>query len=581
MDRKTKVILGLIIVVMITCVFSYGYFMLDINMSATPKNLAIDTFKKSLVYTEILENGETPGEFLNFRLEPGESKERVFTVTNTSKVDIVYYDLFWEVLKNTFTLNDYFKYEITCSSLYQGTTSNCIKKRFDNEVGRDIEENANLAAINVPNTGAFINIIENIKIRPGEQQTFTMTINYENANAIQDVDKDAVFNGQLNIKEHINGHTYTIAIANDNGSVNNTGNGTDTVSILPTETRKEIDIAPANGTYYIGYSYDSTKVTATYDRDTNKLVLTDFVDNDTINITYYTEEEIYALYDNCTSTEHLECYLRSNYSTLGLTKVFHEPTDDFPYPTVSYRYQGATPSNYLYFNEEQYRILGVYQELNNSVNPTFDDLVFKVKIIYEDASPLSSEWNGDGSYINSDIQTTLNDYYASLGAEIKSMISPTYYYFGNISIYSASSDVFAYERSGAIFENYRIQANIGMMNPSDVIYSFDDTISSCKTTAILADGYFGCQSWLWDMASVNNIEGDEYILGMIDGDEADGVVDRGPALLSMILADETVVISYGDLGEPTWLRPVFYLNPDYEYIEGNGESETAFNLPTE
>ena len=139
------------------------------------------------------------------------------------------------------------------------------------------------------------------------------------------------------------------------------------------------------------------------------------------------------------------------------------------------RYYGANPNNYVNFNNELWRIIGVIDG--------------KVKIIRNESIgyyPWAS--NGKNNWNNSSLKTYLNgSYYNSINTTYKSIISNETYYLGGSSssnyrtlttnaYYDAERNVNASTSNPISTTQY-----IGLMYPSDYGYAAEN---SCLSTAL-------------------------------------------------------------------------------------------------
>ena len=140
------------------------------------------------------------------------------------------------------------------------------------------------------------------------------------------------------------------------------------------------------------------------------------------------------------------------------------------------RYYGANPNNYVSFNNELWRIIGVIDG--------------KIKIIrnesvgnYAWASSESNNWN------NASLKSYLNgEYYNSINETYKKMISEETYYLGgatssNYKTLTASGYYNAERDSSQVYSGNPTSTTqyIGLMYPSDYGYAAG---SSCLSTAL-------------------------------------------------------------------------------------------------
>ena len=188
-----------------------------------------------------------------------------------------------------------------------------------------------------------------------------------------------------------------------------------------------------------------------------------------------------------------------------------------------YRYEGKDPNNYVWFNNELWRIIGVFDE--NSHGVSGENLV---KIIRNDSiGGLAWDRNNindwtqvslmnllNGAYLNSENGTGGEYCYnsATVGANCdytESGINDTYrpmiesvtWYLGGYSGTSATTEAFyGYERGDTVYSGRPTSTTgyIGLMYPSD--YGYSVLSSSCaRTTSLGSYNNATCagQSWMY------------------------------------------------------------------------------------
>ncbi len=218
------------------------------------------------------------------------------------------------------------------------------------------------------------------------------------------------------------------------------------------------------------------------------------------------------------------------------------------------RYYGATPNNYVSFNNELWRIIGVIDG--------------KIKIIRNEsignkkwASNSSNNWN------NSDLKSYLNgDYYNSIDGTYKNMISEETCYLGgatssNDTTLTASGYYNAERDSSQVYRGNpaSTKQKIGLMYPSDYGYAAG---SSCLSTALyIYNG--GCKNSDYLYSGLN-----EWL--------------QAPSAYISSYAALLISTGYvnGDYGVANSLavRPVLYLNTNVQITGGDGSQGNAFQL---
>ncbi len=247
-----------------------------------------------------------------------------------------------------------------------------------------------------------------------------------------------------------------------------------------------------------------------------------------------------------------------------------------------YRYEGKDPNNYIWFNNELWRIIGVFDEASHGVSG--QNLV---KIIRADSigglawdntpSYGSNDWSTsdlkkmlNGAYLNSEngtggeycygwstsvpancdyTETGINDTY-------RPMIENVTWYLGGYSSRSATAEAFyGHERGTTVYSGRPTTTTgyIGLMYPSD--YGYSVLASSCtRTTNLGSYNNATCagQSWLygegteWTITPSSSFSSFVFRLGIIG------------------------VLGDSDAHSGDAVRPVLYLGSSVYLYDGNG-----------
>ena len=255
------------------------------------------------------------------------------------------------------------------------------------------------------------------------------------------------------------------------------------------------------------------------------------------------------------------------------------------------RYEGKNPNNYVWFNNEYWRIIGVFD--SNSHGQSSKKLV---KIIRADvldglvwhksntndwtAASLNSLLNGayynaqDGTnsgYCYGSSSATVNCDYTKKGIQsgYRNMIANVTWYLGGYSSASATAEAFyEYERGTTGYSGNSISTTryIGLMYPSD--YGYSVLSSSCaRTTRLSSYSSTSCagQSWLygkgfeWTLTSNSSRSGNEFYIGLSGSLNDEGNIDEGGAAAN----------GHGS-------RPVLYLDASVYKIDGEGTLDKPY-----
>ena len=225
----------------------------------------------------------------------------------------------------------------------------------------------------------------------------------------------------------------------------------------------------------------------------------------------------------------------------------YDNTDD-----KNLRYVGSNPNNYIKFNDELWRIIGVVKT---------DDGTF-TKIVKD--SPIGSyKWSDDNNWTASNIQKVLNeDYYKTLSEDAKSMITKITWNTGNnngVSIKEANSrEFYTYNLTNSTWEGY-----IGLIYPSDYIYASATDRKECLTKNILdkyvsdsncvTSNYLTSNDKLWTMTTYINSENNNK--------EAFNISNG---------------IDHSDTTNSYVIKPVAFLSNNIMITEGSGEKTNPY-----
>ena len=241
---------------------------------------------------------------------------------------------------------------------------------------------------------------------------------------------------------------------------------------------------------------------------------------------------------------------------------------------TDYRYIGKDPNNYVTFNNETWRIIGVFTVDNGTGNKEE-----KLKLI-RDESIGNYTWddNSLNDWPNSTLQSYLNsEYYSSsLSEEYSSMIDNSLWYLGGTAsnnFYTSdnglTNNFYMYERSTTIFTGRTTNwiGKVGLMYPSDYGYATSGSSTTSRNTCLNKELYNwinvnDCYTndWLfnsniqWTLTSSSNV----------------------PYFTFSILETGGVNTELSNITNS--VRPVVYLKSDIIIIDGDGSSSNPYIL---
>ena len=238
---------------------------------------------------------------------------------------------------------------------------------------------------------------------------------------------------------------------------------------------------------------------------------------------------------------------------------------------TDYRYIGANPNNYVYFNgDELWRIIGVFTVEDGNGNTEQ-----RIKIVRNEKLSSDMKWNSNNSnkWSTATLNTYLNgDYYNGLDTTSKSMVADTKYYLGgraydSTTHFGTASDMYDWERGTTVYGGRSTSWNgkIALMYPSDYIYTYALGVdNTCYT-----DGY-GCggssgktNGWIYN----TNSNSTQWLLSPGLGN-SDGAFALGG---SGFVAGSYVSRSNG-------VRPSLYLVSNIKIDSGDGSEQSPYRL---
>ena len=265
-----------------------------------------------------------------------------------------------------------------------------------------------------------------------------------------------------------------------------------------------------------------------------------------------------------------------------------------------YRYYGDDPNNYVTFNGETWRIIGVF----NNVDDGTGKKETRLKIIrnesigeysYDSSASTVNSGYGVNDWSKADLNTELNSLYynstsgtcyngssnasttcdfssTGLGSEAKSMIDNAIYYLGGSSTWKGlyADDYYTFERGktvygcgtddGACPRETTWTGKIGLMYPSDYVYATD--LSVCTQDGYNYGSDTNCKSkdWLLYRSTQRTI---------------------APSSSSATYAFIVFLTGRADIGyvpNDLVVRPVAYLKSNVTISGGSGTSSDPYTL---
>ncbi|HIQ94538.1 TPA: hypothetical protein IAB29_05360 [Candidatus Ventrenecus stercoripullorum] len=246
--------------------------------------------------------------------------------------------------------------------------------------------------------------------------------------------------------------------------------------------------------------------------------------------------------------------------------VYDETSDN------NLRYIGADPSNYVSFNGELWRIIGVFNNIDNGS----DTKETRLKIIKDEPYSTGMAWDTDNinDWTTASLQEELNTTYLnSIQSPYKEMISNAKWNLGGTANYKTAlaSDWYGYERGTTVYSGSPTEwtGQIGLMYPSDYGYATSGG-SSVNRASCLAKELYN-----WD--SVSDCYNNDWLYK--SGTYQWTLTPRsGSSNLVFFVYYDGYVNSNSALNASNAVSPALYLSSNVKISGGTGTSSDPYQL---
>ena len=233
---------------------------------------------------------------------------------------------------------------------------------------------------------------------------------------------------------------------------------------------------------------------------------------------------------------------------------------------TEYRYQGASPKNYVTFNNETWRILGVFPTDDGTGN-----IENRVKLIRNESIG-SKKWNTSDSddWTTSSLKTELNTTYLNGLNDDKNMIGDAKYYLG----YGGSTKDSYYKSERNSIKNINTNSpiswigKIGLMYASDYGYAITSGVCDRELDALDPDCiqhnwiYSDDITTMWLINPMGENSGDSFCAAIVDG----GIIPSQGKVIQEVKNYSYLVV------------PTLYLNSLVKITGGTGTSTNPYTL---
>ncbi len=268
--------------------------------------------------------------------------------------------------------------------------------------------------------------------------------------------------------------------------------------------------------------------------------------------------------------------------TDGLVEESHPETEQLEAVT-DYRYTGADPNNYVSFNNELWRIIGVFPTDDGTGN-----IENRVKIARNESIGVRAWDTGitiDNDWSTATLQTILNsgDYYNRTGSytseglteEAKSMIGEAKWYLGGTDSFDSESNGLAshwytYERGTTVYSGRPTSfiGKIGLIYLSDYGYATSGGSTTSREECLVTSLY---SWWRLSYSDCNNNNWLKISSVRI------WTITPYPVSSTQVFTFDTCV-GHEEPRSNNVVRPVLYLSSDVMITGGTGTSSDPYTL---
>ena len=265
------------------------------------------------------------------------------------------------------------------------------------------------------------------------------------------------------------------------------------------------------------------------------------------------------------ASEYIESLLTSNPETMN--------NDD---PDGNVRYMGANPNNYVSFNNELWRIIGVFDVASTEGGPTEK----RLKIIRDESIGTMSWDSGNvNDWTTASLNTYLNEtYYNTIDSVSQSFVGYTYWNLGGTASFTSASKglashFYGYERGTTVYSGrptYWI-GKIGLMYPSDYGYATSGGTTTNRASCLAKELF------RWDTSSYSDCKNNDYLYNSSLYQRTITPYSSSSYYVFSVFTSGSVLYN-GALSSRDSASPVLYLLSTVEITGGEGTSENPYTL---
>ncbi len=277
----------------------------------------------------------------------------------------------------------------------------------------------------------------------------------------------------------------------------------------------------------------------------------------------------------------------------------HEATEQTTALT-DYRYIGANPNNYVKFNDELWRIIGVFDtddgtgKVEKRLKIIRDESIGNYSWDYNSAGNYTNEWStaqlnnllNSGAYYNRTTGTYYNNSTTAsnvdftnngLTEKAKTMIGNAKWYLGGANDFSSSSSGLAshwykYERGTGVYSGRSTSwtGKVGLMYPSDYGYATSGGTTTNRASCLAKELYN------WYDSSVSDCKNNDW---MYNSSNVQWTITPFQDLANYVIrVSDSGLVSFIDAYSDKGVRPVVHLNSAIRVTTGSGTKESPYIL---
>ena len=255
--------------------------------------------------------------------------------------------------------------------------------------------------------------------------------------------------------------------------------------------------------------------------------------------------------------------------------TFSHPATEQTTALTDYRYIGSDPNNYVTFNNETWRIIGVF-----SVDDGTGNVEERLKLIRDESiGNMAWDSNNTNKWPNATLNTNLNSwgYWTdSLSEDAKNMIGDAVWYLGGTSDYTSASNGltshwYSYERGTKVYigRSTSWTGKVGLMYLSDYGYATSGGTTTDRNSCLNKELY------KWNSSDFSDCKNNDWIFNSSaewtitpSASNYRSVFDLGP---TGSVLNNNASGTYG-------VRPVVFLKSSIKIVDGDGSRWNPYIL---